>query len=310
MKLTEYINGVTLPFCNSIDADNPVKTSNFQSALSDFIDISYGDFALRRKVATDGDGNELTKTEIKAIINRICENVYTTNKYKYDTLYSSTVQIYDPIENYNMVEEGTDESTQTETGSHVKGEQRNSSSGTNGIGAQTNGKTDSTSYGSQTNSGSNSQTFGAQTNSETATDTKSVSPFNSNSYTNAEQVAHTGSSTLGSRSDSGTTSETLGAHTDSGTTGETLGAHTDNTTISESIGARSDTSSLSETLGSHTDTDSVTTTNESEHNFSRHGNIGVTTTQQMLQQQREVAMFNLYSVVANDILKKIAIVVY
>ena len=271
MKLTDYINNVVLPFCVSVDGNNPVKTSDFQSALSSFIDISYGDFALRRKVATDGDGNELSYAEVKTIINRICENVYTTNKYKYDTLYRTTVQVYDPIENYNMEEEGKDSSTDTLSGSHTIGQQANSKSGTNTI-------------GSQTDSGSFSTTYGAQSNSDNATDSKKVSPFNTNSYTNAEEVVHTGG-------------ETLGSHTDNGTTGNTFGQ-------------RQDTSSESETLGSHTDTDSETKTSSSEHDFSRHGNIGVTTTQQMLEQERNVALFNLYSVVANDILKKIAIVVY
>ena len=41
-----------------------------------------------------------------------------------------------------------------------------------------------------------------------------------------------------------------------------------------------------------------------------YGNIGVTTSQQMLQSEREVAYFNFVSIVAHDIIKLIAICIY
>ena len=41
-----------------------------------------------------------------------------------------------------------------------------------------------------------------------------------------------------------------------------------------------------------------------------HGNIGVTTTQQMLQSERDVAMFNIYDVIAKDFQKRFLIWIY
>lgn len=41
-----------------------------------------------------------------------------------------------------------------------------------------------------------------------------------------------------------------------------------------------------------------------------HGNIGVTTSQQMLKEEREVATFNIYDIIANDFKQRFCIIVY
>ena len=86
-------------------------------------------------------------------------------------------------------------------------------------------------------------------------------------------------------------------HTDSGTSAIKIGAHTDTSksTNSNTLGARIDTSNSS-----------TTTT----HEFKRSGNIGTLTTQQMLQSQRDIAMFNFMAIVAHDIIKLITICIY
>ena len=84
----------------------------------------------------------------------------------------------------------------------------------------------------------------------------------------------------------------------------------DDTTATSTTGARTDseTSNSSVTVGARTDT----STNDSttNHTFTRSGNIGVTTSQQMLQSEREIAYFNFISIVAHDIVKLIAICIY
>ena len=68
--------------------------------------------------------------------------------------------------------------------------------------------------------------------------------------------------------------------------------------------------STSNTFGEHTD---ATSRNENEtytHKSHMYGNIGVTTSQQMLESEREVAYFNFVSIVAHDIIKLIAICIY
>lgn len=102
--------------------------------------------------------------------------------------------------------------------------------------------------------------------------------------------------------------------TDTNTSATTTDARTDTRTnnSTEKIGARIDTaeSSTSNTFGGHTD---ATSRNENEtytHTSHMYGNIGVTTSQQMLQSEREVAYFNFESIVAHDIIKLIAICIY
>lgn len=69
-------------------------------------------------------------------------------------------------------------------------------------------------------------------------------------------------------------------------------------------GQRSDTHT--ETEGQRSDSESGTTSGEYERELTRSGNIGVTTTQQMLESERQLAMFNLYAIVAKDIIGCIA----
>lgn len=56
---------------------------------------------------------------------------------------------------------------------------------------------------------------------------------------------------------------------------------------------------------SATDITSRTGSDTTEHSLNRSGNIGVTTTQQMIQQEREVLKFNLFSIISRDIINKI-----
>ena len=44
--------------------------------------------------------------------------------------------------------------------------------------------------------------------------------------------------------------------------------------------------------------------------WKKEGNIGVTTSQQMLESEREVALFNFIGIIAHDIIKLIAICIY
>ena len=46
------------------------------------------------------------------------------------------------------------------------------------------------------------------------------------------------------------------------------------------------------------------------HSYTEYGNIGVTTTQQMLQAQRDLAMFNIFDLITKDFIKQFCIMVY
>lgn len=56
--------------------------------------------------------------------------------------------------------------------------------------------------------------------------------------------------------------------------------------------------------------ENIHTTTEKDHEMRAHGNIGVTTTQEMIKQEREVDMFNLYDIIIADFKAKFCILVY
>lgn len=53
--------------------------------------------------------------------------------------------------------------------------------------------------------------------------------------------------------------------------------------------------------------DSKIDNEEEEHELNRSGNIGVTTSQQMIESERNVAFFSLYELIAKDIMKEICV---
>ena len=133
------------------------------------------------------------------------------NSYKYSGLYKTTLLEYNPIENYSMSESGTDTRTPNLT------------------------TTDTTNIGTQANS---------------TTSTDSVSPYDTQTFTDSNK-----------------------------------------TVVSENNGAREDSNIRTE---SGTDTTS--------HEFKRSGNIGVTTSQQMLESERKVVNFTFLKIVFNNII--------
>lgn len=54
----------------------------------------------------------------------------------------------------------------------------------------------------------------------------------------------------------------------------------------------------------------ITTSNDGEHELHAHGNIGVTTTQQLISEQRKIDLFNLYDIISEDFKMRFCILVY
>jgi len=79
---------------------------------------------------------------------------------------------------------------------------------------------------------------------------------------------------------------------------------TDGSNITDTEGARNDSSTLSR--NSYNDTDNGVETITSRI----HGNIGVTTSQQMLMSERDVANFSLIKIIANDVTDSISYNLY
>lgn len=107
--------------------------------------------------------------------------------------------------------------------------------------------------------------------------------------------------------------DTIGSQTFNNTTGNTnetmthkVNPFNDSNTsyvsdINETVGAsRSDSSTSGTRSDSSSNTDTYNTTDTITHSFSRHGNIGVLSGQQLVEQSRKVALFNIWSVIFAD----------
>ena len=293
MTINDYIILVgNNPFTNEdfmVNGYSPLNDTTFQTTLRDYISFNHGDLEIRYRL-------ENFVLENPSNIQNIIVNLYNANKYKYETLYNTTLLKYEPLQNYDRTEEVTDNTERSGTDNATFGSRTDTSTvnNTTNIGAQDNtNKDDETTKIGAINTETNSSTSkkGSESNE------KEVAPYDTETYYNQEKDTLS----FTNRSDTNNSKTTTNARTDTRTN-----------TITEKIGAREDTtnSSTSNTFGEHTD---ATSKNENEtytHKSHMYGNIGVTTSQQMLESEREVAYFNFVSLVAHDIIKLISICIY
>lgn len=185
----------------------------------------------------------------------------------WERLYATTQYEYNPIENYDRQESGTDSGTDTETHS--------------GTDSRTESITDGGTEGVTTSLAKTGQ------DSVTGTDTKGhwKAAFDSTA----------------SGDDDGLVKETRDQ--DDGSTTTTYG----NTETGGSTTTFGKTQSITEgkTYGSQ-----LSSSKSGTHTLRAHGNIGVTTTQEMIRQQREIEQFNLYDIIIDDFRNRFCILVY
>lgn len=317
-----------------------ISTTDFQHNLDLYMKHNLGSLELSRRVLEDLE----TAPEVKAEVREICGLLYAEKKYEYETLYNSTLFDYNPIENYDRTEEETYSGTIEEDNTHTTGSQNNSKtygavSEQDVIGAHT----DTTTYGAtettfakgatqKTTNNPQVQTTvvnGAKNHTENEAHTTGVSAFDgggtfgpvgnagtgtsgNDKFNNKERVldektvadtAVTDTTTVAAHSVTESEAavsdkETAEQHMDS----VAVGAHTDTHTEQSKVD--------SETLGQRQDTDDNRHVNEWERELNVHGNIGTVTTQDMIKQEREIAMFNLLKIVAKDVAKRIAVCIY
>ena len=62
--------------------------------------------------------------------------------------------------------------------------------------------------------------------------------------------------------------------------------------------------------GNMTHGEQIATTNEGSHELHAHGNIGVTTTQKLIREQRDIEVFNLYDIIIEDFKMRFCVLVY
>ena len=320
MNIYEYIENsqINYPFMSdsflNTTVDNPTSSAEFQELLKNYIYENFGIYQISPLIVMRENSTEKTFDDI---ISEISTLVYKANEYRYNTLYSTIIQEYDPIENYKMIEEITvnyqgDEKTvnqfigKEKNTINYKGEEStvDSKSGTDTNVLTKSGTESNTLAKSGTENVNESDTRG-----DVTTTTKKA-PFDSENFYNESQDL-----TSQSKADVKNTTTTFTDRVDNNTT--TFANRTDNeqitynssNNINKSFNGRSDENikefdgRADESLKSFMNRRDVTT-------HTRSGNIGVTTSQQMLESQRLLANFKFVDIVARDIVKKIAILLY
>lgn len=285
--LYDYIDNAInqFPFISDekIGLYSPVCTADFQNLLKEHLYLNHGEMYVQPRFTMRVDNYN----SLSSLIKTACTNLYERKQYEYEKLYKTTQLEYNPIENYNMKENGTD----LKNGSV---ENTNSSSETFNKGVATYNETNVTGSSSGTSEMgevTTTTTDSANTNSENVTN-KFINGFNS-----TESVPSENSTSTDSNTSSGESSSVTSPHTITNSNSE----RTDTKEVKE--GARADSKTMS---GS----DSSIMNDTITHNLTRTGNIGVTTSQQMIESERDVAMFDFVKIVAHDVIKTICIALY
>ena len=203
---------------------------------------------------------------------KLANVIFTMFADKWAKLWNALQIEYNPINNYNMVENET-------TNEIVDGDETHTGTDTS---AKTGTET-TTATGTDTvaNSGTDRTTHtGTDTTEHVGTNENEVSAFNSSSYQDNEK-----------NSIDTTDTETINT-TDSTTHGKT---ETETRNMTDTV-----THNTTDTV-THNTADTNDETRDITRELTRSGNIGVTTTQQMLQSEIELRKWLYYQSVFNDI---------
>ena len=237
----------------------------------------------------------------------------------WNRLYETTQYEYNPIENYDRYETGSDSGTG-----------RTTHSGTDTT-------ADTTTYGgsdrrteSITHGGSDTNTRqSAEGGTERETTTAQMALGGQDVVTGSDTKGHwiAGFDSAPSGEDDGLVKQTRDQ--DDATTTTAYGkTESDNGSKTTSFGkteSGSDTTAYGKTenvteqrtygqtiqkAGNMTHGEQVATQNDGEHELHAHGNIGTTTTQQLIREQRNIDLFNLYDIIVEDFKMRFCILIY
>lgn len=208
---------------------------------------------------------------------------------------------YDPLENYNRHEEYTDKHTGTQTNA-LTGSDTTANTGTQQNSETINytGTDKVEERGTKTTAVTGNSTENLSANDGSTTDNY-IWAYNENDD-NTYPAPHTSESTHDTKTDVTTVSNS-GQTTESPLLDTT---ETRNLQDSKS-GTRTDNLSETKTLN---ETNLRTDNLQIKHDAHLYGNIGVTTSQQMLKEELEIRKYNIYNMIADMIISEFCILIY
>lgn len=253
----------------------------------------------------DDEDDSLTVSERTKLADIVLKRFKTNWEHKFAILGLE----YNPIENYNSIEQEniTDNKSESTQGSKSNSSQGSRTSNT------TDNETidiDDTDTATKTNTGTVS-TQGQDTNTPNLTQTST----NANTNTNA-LFGFNSSVEVNSDKQSGSANGTV---TNTGTdTTNSQATRTDNLTENNNVSHNKsgtdnrdiDVTESETASGSETTTGSLTGTGTTQRRLTRAGNIGVTTSQQMIQSEIELWNWNFISDVFSDVCNILTLPIY
>lgn len=257
----------------------------------------------RKKIVTSFIVEEIEDSD--ADLDDFAGDLLTLYGDKWAHLWELFLIEYNPLENYNMIESGSD--INTKTGSLDRSGAITRTGSLDRSGAITKSGTESVSdditySGKEANTRTgNIEDTGAKADNQTEQDNK-IYGYNSsngvNSDSNTQQASHKNTQTFNSLKD-----ETSFTN------------RTDSRDITTTFTNRADTDSRKETYNNIADTDSRKETynnikDTGSHNLTRSGNIGVTTSQQMAESEIELRRNIYFNMVFDDIDKLLTLPIY
>lgn len=238
----------------------------------------------------------------------------------WNRLYATTQYEYNPIENYNRYETGSEDGTgrtthsgtdtTTETTTHGGTDGRSEALTTGGKDTLDMTRRDG---GTESKTGTGSVEQGGR-DVVTGTDTKGhwiagydSQPVSANDDGLVKQTRDQDDATT--TTEYGKTEETETSET---TTFGKTETNKDETTYGKTESIQ-ETRTYGQTInktGGMTHGEQVATTSEGSHELHAHGNIGVTTTQKLIREQRDVERFNMYDIIIESFKMRFCILVY
>ena len=214
----------------------------------------------------------------------------------WNRLYATTQYEYNPIENYNRYETGSDSGTGSTTHSG------------------TDSTTETTTHGGKDTLDMSRTEGGSEREATTHQITNSGSDIVTGSDTKGHWIAGFDSQPVSADND-GLVKQTRDQDDATTTTqyGKIENGTGSKTTTFGKTETNQETKTYGETVnktGGVTHGEQVATTNEGEHELHAHGNIGVTTTQKLIREQRDIDLFNLYDIIIEDFKMRFCILVY
>lgn len=237
----------------------------------------------------------------------------------WNRLYATTQYEYNPIENYNRYETGTDTGTGSTTHS---GTDTTTETATHG---GTDGRTEALTTGGKDTLDMSRREGGTEGVSTTYHSEQSGADTVTGEETKGHWVA--GFDSQASGNDDGLVKQTRDETNNSTTTD--YGKEEDGTGSSTTTFGKTETNKDETTYGKTenvqetrtygqtlnrtsglTHGERITTSNDGEHELHARGNIGVTTTQEMIEQERRIDRFNIYDIIIEDFKMRFCILVY